>query len=117
MFRQGLNDIVRDAFVTVVRPKDLLEMIDRAIELDTYQRERQQKPARSSLSPPRLSPHRKQPSMPLVRTNTGGEEPMLLGGTCLSPAEWRRWFMSDSCLYCGETGHFIVLPGLPKRPG
>lgn len=61
-FRQGLNDSVSDALVTGARPKDLAEMIDRAIELDNYQRERQRErvfrplPQQHRPSPPHQQP-------------------------------------------------------------
>lgn len=36
-FRRGLNNSVRDALVSGARPRDLAEMVDRAIELDNHQ--------------------------------------------------------------------------------
>lgn len=38
-FRRGLNDSVWDALVSGARPRDLAEMVDRAIELDNHQQE------------------------------------------------------------------------------
>lgn len=35
-FHQGLNDQVRDTLVSGSCPKDLVEMIDRTIELDNF---------------------------------------------------------------------------------
>lgn len=38
-YRRGLNEQVREAFVSGARAKDLAKMIDRAIELDNFQKE------------------------------------------------------------------------------
>lgn len=65
-FRRGLNEPVRDALVAGAHPGDLAGMIDRAIELDNFQRERRrERPSRPALlrslgrqrfSPPHASP-------------------------------------------------------------
>lgn len=38
MFRRGPNDMVHDALITGTRQENLTERIDRANELDNYQR-------------------------------------------------------------------------------
>lgn len=93
-------DTVCDALVSGARPRDLSEMIDRAIELDNYQRER----ARSPPPRPRLSQHHEQLPTPPVGAHFCSEEPMQLGRTRLSSAERCRRFASDACLYW-QTGH------------
>lgn len=50
-FCQGLNNQVWDALVAGARPRDLAEMIDRAIELDNFQWERRHEgPPRPAIS-------------------------------------------------------------------
>ena len=122
VFRRGLNDSVRDLLVTGARPGGLSEMIDRAIELDNYQRERQrerqQERVRSTLPQPRFfSPHGEElPALP-AGARSADEEPMQRGGTRLSPSERRHRLASGSCLYCGQTGHFIASCSIrPRRP-
>lgn len=118
-FRRGLNDPVRDALAMGTRPTVLAELVNRAIELDNHQRARRQErvshptrthsPARS-----RFSPVREPPTTSSGGPRSGTEEPMQLGGARLSPNERRRRFTSASCLYCGQSGHFIA--SCPTRP-
>lgn len=89
-FRRGLNDQLRAALIAVARPRDLAEMIDRAIELDNFQQERRRErsrwpsPTQASSSPPTAPP-------PLR-----GEEPLQLGGARLSHSEQRRRLVSSA---------------------
>lgn len=59
-FRRRLSDAVRDAVIWGARPRDLDELIDRAVDIDNYQGERRREQA-SRHAPPR-SPSRCCPS-------------------------------------------------------
>lgn len=92
-FCRGLNDLVCDTRVAGARTKDLAKMVERAIELDNYQRERRRELFFHSSSS-------FQPFQPLfVDSHSASEEPMQLRGAQLSPAKRRRCFTSDSYLY------------------
>lgn len=84
-FRRGLNDQVCDALVVGLQPRELSELIDRAIELDNFQCERRWEqalrfaPARSFgllRSPPPCTPLPCLADSPPPRV----EKPMQLGG-------------------------------------
>lgn len=110
-FQRGLTEQVHDALVAGARPVSLRELIDRAIELDNYQR--RQERARSS-APPRV-PARLQsssasvPSTPLSEGLSACEDKsMQLGRARLSVVEQRRRLTTGLCLYCGQEGHHIA---------
>lgn len=112
-FCRGLN--VRDALILGAMPKDLPEMVDRAIELDNHQREQLSLPGFSH-PPAQLRFSQLHVESPTTETNSPseGEEYMQLRGAHLSTVERSRGFATDSCLYCGHSGHFIA--SCPSRP-
>lgn len=80
VFLQGLNDSVPDALALGARPANLNKLIDRAIILDTYQRERWS--MRRQASPQHL------PLPPVASdSRNSDEEPMQLGRAQLSSCE------------------------------
>lgn len=111
-FRRELTDQVRDALMARVRPTSLDELIDWAVKLDNYQRERhcERAPAAPFLRSP-VAPRSSSPPASLVPPpggfHGGGEEPMQLGRARLSVGEWRRRLTAGLCLYCGQEGHLI----------
>ena len=61
------------------------------------------------------SPRREVPSSSEVRRELpSSPEPMQMDGIHLSPEEKARRIKSQSCLYCGQAGHFIA--DCPVRP-
>lgn len=108
-----LKDYVRNTLVAGMRPKDLADMIDRAVKLDNYQRERHRERvnrlvALCSLSDQRVSP----PSEASALSPEG--EPMQLDRVWLMTSERRQRFLAGVCLCCGQAGHFVS--GCPTRP-
>lgn len=110
-FRRRLSDAVRDAVIWGARPRDLDELIDRAVDIDNYQGERRREQA-SRHAPPR-SPSRCCPSplrsparirRPLSASSSQqpGKKPMKLGHVRLSATEQSRRLSLGSCLYCGQ---------------
>lgn len=118
-FGGGLSGQVRDALVTGARPRDLDELIDRAIDLDNYQRERRRERALVASPPFYTTRHRlpppPSPSVPtVVNAHTLDEEPMQVGRSQLSVAEHRRRRAMGACLYSGQEGHYIAV--CPLQP-
>lgn len=86
------------ALVAGARPKDLTEMIDRAIKLDNYQRERRRERVFHSISP--RSPLRSRPSprAPVVSSPVDPQvqvAPMQLGRAHLFPSQ-RCWLLTPA---------------------
>lgn len=112
-FSRELTDHVRDALASGARPEDLHELLDRAIEIDNYQRE-QHREWSSRPNPPwspvhrRYSPHRVPPSSPSAEPRSHDEEPIQLGCTWLSNSDRCRRLSSGACLYCSQEGHYVA---------
>lgn len=91
VFRQGLSGWVSDALIGGPQPKDLVELIDHAIEIDNHQLERRREFLYHLYCPvsPRspaswqVSPSRSQSRSPLAAPRSLGEEPNAAGSRTL----------------------------------
>lgn len=104
-FYNGLSDRLKDELAARDLPADLDELVALSICIDSRLRERRKERVFSAApqAPPR-------PSAQVPEQVRGGfsnsHEPMQLGRTRLSEAERQRRLQENSCLYCGQDGHF-----------
>lgn len=116
LFRNGLNDDVKDVLATVLEePSDFEGFMNFCIKIDhrLYDRriERRDKQASSSQGQqhPSERPHPKPESVPMDLDAIGSSK----RHNKLTKEERQRRFTENLCLYCGEGGH--RLSSCPKK--
>ena len=108
-FLRGLCEGVKDELATRDESPSLEVLISLAIRVDNRHRERgaripQASPAHTCHPGPRPSPP---PGAPAA-VALPGAEPMQLGRARLTEEERLRRRRNNSCLYCGEAGHYAA---------
>lgn len=112
-----LKDYVRNTLVAGMRPKDLADMIGRAIKLDNYQRERHRERVNRLVALCSLSHQRASPPSEASALSPEGE-PMQLDSVWLMTSKRHQHFLAGVCLCCGQAGHFcFLLPYTTKKLG
>uniref|UniRef100_A0A8C5DM91 CCHC-type domain-containing protein n=1 Tax=Gouania willdenowi TaxID=441366 RepID=A0A8C5DM91_GOUWI len=113
-FQNALTDSIKDELVSRDEPESLDHLISLAIKIDNRLRERRREKAVKT--PPTTTAPQHFPIEVLEhpRTPTANPEPMQLGRAQLTSEERARRINSRSCLYCGQSGHYIST--CPTRP-
>ncbi|XP_070688265.1 uncharacterized protein [Pempheris klunzingeri] len=126
-FFNGLAEPIKDQLASFELPTGLEDLIDMANRVDSRLRNRAGERRRASSQPVGYPGPSSKPSefprtvlMALQPSGrkappAGGEEPMQLGQTKLSPEErWRRQ-SEGACFYCGQQGHLLTACPLKDR--
>lgn len=141
-FQKALNEDIKDELASRDESKDLDELISCSIRLDNRLRERRRErgfrpqrvssssgvpfhvpsPTRAPLHASPLSsrsaPSPRSPERRRESPNEVQSEPMELGRAHLSQEERTRRFQTNSCMYCGQAGHFkSACPARPVKDG
>ena len=111
-FQNALSETIKDELVSRDEPNTLEELISLAIRIDNRRRERRrEKTGKETFSVMPVSLPTAQPQSTLPEP-----EPMQLGRARLSEEEKQRRRNTNSCLYCGQAGHFRnACPLLPAK--
>lgn len=118
VFQHALNENIKDELVSLKEPDGLDELISLSIRIDNRLRERRREKTGkvASASTPSTSPHFSPPTAPPPQSPPD-TEPMQLGRAKLTPEERRRRITTKSCLYCGQSGHFLYACPLRQVKG
>lgn len=110
-FLFDLSDTIKDELTTRELPSDFQALVDLAIHIDNRIKQRNQErysrvlehcPGSLTCQPALES------SLPDPQASTASvPEPMQVDRTRLNPSERQRRLTTNSCLYCGQTGHFV----------
>ena len=104
VFQNALSAAIKDELVSRDEPNTLEDLISLAIRIDNRRRERRREKTGNdtfSVSPGVL------PTAQIQSTSLPEIEPMQLGRARLSQEEKQRRRNSNSCLYCGQAGHYV----------
>ncbi|KAF7652536.1 hypothetical protein LDENG_00095090 [Lucifuga dentata] len=108
MLLSGKAPCIKDELATHNLPDNLGSLIELACRVDDRLRVCSQE--RGSLRPPRsvIPPSLSMHSVPSPPASAEYTEPMQLGHTKISAEERKRRLTTNSCLYCGQSGHFVA---------
>ena len=109
-FQRGLSRPVRDALMNGARPANLQALVDRAVEIDNYQRERRREQTFPSCFPRwrRTHPPERRASPQRNGWETPGDQPMQVAGAEVPMPGRRRGQVPGICGHCGAGGHDAV---------
>ncbi|KAL0185442.1 hypothetical protein M9458_021139, partial [Cirrhinus mrigala] len=102
-FLDGLCAAIKDEIAILDLPRDLEEVINLCLRVETQLTARRHR---------RLSPSSwRAPAVPSVGFPPAppDEEPMQLGRSRLTPHQKQHWLLQGLCLYCGAPGHQAIL--------
>uniref|UniRef100_A0AAQ5Z1J7 CCHC-type domain-containing protein n=2 Tax=Amphiprion ocellaris TaxID=80972 RepID=A0AAQ5Z1J7_AMPOC len=107
-FQFGLSDAVKDELAMRDESSSLDELIALAIRLDNCIWERHRAEPGSHSPPSHRVPSPNPPPHVLPAASTPEDEPMQPRQARLSEQEKQRRRQTNSCLYCGEMGHYAA---------
>ena len=108
-FRNALSEIIKDELVSRDEPAGLEELISLSIRIDNRVRERRRERGGKtvfSAALPGAFPQSSCTTTPSLQF-LPPSEPMQLGRARLTEEEKVRRRKNNSCMYCGQAGHFV----------
>lgn len=112
-FLNGLSEVIKDELATRELPSDFQALVDLAIRIDSRIKQRHRE--YDTYSPRELAGrafhHLPVPETPRREPPTPASpapEPMQVDRTRLTQSERRRRRATNSCLYCGQPGHYVT---------
>ena len=120
-FLGGLSEEIKDQLAPLDLPTDLEALVALATRIDNRLHERRRERRQAERGPPSSWRQFSPPPQPDLHpgsgwnrhaspsaSHSGGEEPMQLGRTHLSPEERQRRQVEGRCFFCGGLGHLLA---------